>query len=127
MVTLGHSTIPERIAYARELRKLPIVLSADEEVSHLEAVPRLKSPIALTRVYATGLLADVDSKRMGNPVRKAKAAGTVCHAVAAASEDSTDVLAANPTDAGYFLRRDSERALDATVLHAALRRTSQPV
>lgn len=31
-VTLGHDTIPERIAYAREPRKLPVVLSADEVV-----------------------------------------------------------------------------------------------
>ena len=38
-VTLGHGTIPERIAYAREPRKLPIVLSADEVVSFLEAIP----------------------------------------------------------------------------------------
>ena len=29
-VTLGHAEIPERIPYAREPRKLPIVLSADE-------------------------------------------------------------------------------------------------
>ena len=31
-VTLGEQTIPERIAYAREPRKLPVVLSADEVV-----------------------------------------------------------------------------------------------
>ncbi|MGY3622449.1 phage integrase N-terminal SAM-like domain-containing protein [Bradyrhizobium sp. USDA 10063] len=54
-VTLGHSTIPERIAYARQPRKLPFVLSADEVVSFLEAIPSLKSRIALTTVYATGL------------------------------------------------------------------------
>ena len=29
-VTLGHREIPERIPYAREPRKLPVVLSADE-------------------------------------------------------------------------------------------------
>src|SRR3546814_2238667 len=39
-VTLGHSEIPERIPYAREPRKLPVVLSADEVVRFLEAVPR---------------------------------------------------------------------------------------
>jgi Phage integrase, N-terminal SAM-like domain len=32
-VTLGHAIIPERIAYAREPRKLPVVLSADEVVA----------------------------------------------------------------------------------------------
>ena len=34
-VTLGEATIPERIAYAREPRKLPTVLSADEVVRFL--------------------------------------------------------------------------------------------
>ncbi len=29
-VTLGEALIPERIPYAREPRKLPVVLSADE-------------------------------------------------------------------------------------------------
>ena len=43
-VTLGHDEIPERIAYAREPRKLPVVLSADEVVRFLEAVPSLKTP-----------------------------------------------------------------------------------
>ena len=38
-VTLNHSTIPERIAYAREPRKLPVVLGADEVVQFLERVP----------------------------------------------------------------------------------------
>ena len=36
--------MPERIAYAREPRKLPVVLSADEVVRFLEAVPSLKTP-----------------------------------------------------------------------------------
>ena len=38
-VTLGHAEIPERIAYARPPRTLPVVLSADEVVRFLEAVP----------------------------------------------------------------------------------------
>ena len=71
-VTLGHDTIPERIAYAREPQKLPVVLSADEVVRFLEAIPSLKSRIALTTVYATGLrvsevvllkIGDIDSHR----------------------------------------------------------------
>ena len=37
-VTLGYEAIPERIAYAREPRKLPAVLSAGEVVRFLEAV-----------------------------------------------------------------------------------------
>ena len=72
-VTLGQATIPERIAYAREPQKLPVVLSADEVVRFLEAIPSLKSRTALTTVYAAGLrvsevvmlkIADIDSGRM---------------------------------------------------------------
>jgi integrase/recombinase XerD len=72
-VTLGHGEIPERIPYAREPRKLPVVLSADEVVRFLEAVPSLKARTALTTAYAAGLRAseaaalkvsNVDSGRM---------------------------------------------------------------
>ena len=72
-VTLGQSEIPERIPYARQPRKLPVVLSADEVVRFLEAVPSLKARTALTTAYAAGLRAseavslrigDIDSKRM---------------------------------------------------------------
>ena len=42
-VTLGEAAVPERIPYAREPRKLPIVLSADEVVRFLEAVSSLES------------------------------------------------------------------------------------
>ena len=38
-VTLDRAEIPERIAYARTPRKLPTILSADEVVRFLEAVP----------------------------------------------------------------------------------------
>jgi len=72
-VTLGQATVPERIAYAREPSKLPVVLSADEVVRFLEAIPSLKSRTALTTVYAAVLrvsevvlpkIADIDSQRM---------------------------------------------------------------
>ena len=72
-VTLGQDTVPERIAHAREPSKLPVVLSADEVVRFLEAIPSLKSRTALTTVYAAGLrvsevvllkIADIDSQRM---------------------------------------------------------------
>ena len=56
-VTLGEAEIPERIAYAREPRKLPVVLSADEVVRFLEAVSSLKTRAALTTAYAAGLRA----------------------------------------------------------------------
>src|SRR5262249_44725981 len=69
---LGQDTVPERIAYAREPNKLLVVLSADEVVRFLEAIPSLKSRTALTTVYAAGLrvsevvllkIADIDSQR----------------------------------------------------------------
>src|SRR5271168_4221363 len=72
-VTLGEAEVPERIPYAREPRKLPVVLSADEVIRFLEAVPSLKARAALTTAYAAGLRAseathlkvvDVDSERM---------------------------------------------------------------
>ena len=54
-ITLGMVEVPERIAYAREPRRLPVVLSADEVVRFLEAVPSLKARAALTTAYAAGL------------------------------------------------------------------------
>src|ERR1700676_2045106 len=53
-VTLGEALIPERIPYARQPLKLPVVLSADEVV---QAVSSLKSRAALTTAYAAGLRA----------------------------------------------------------------------
>ncbi len=71
-VTLGEATIPERIAYAREPRELPTVLSADEVVRFLESVSSLKARVVLTTAYAAGLrvsdaalkVRDIDSRRM---------------------------------------------------------------
>ena len=130
-VTLGHSTIPERIAYAREPRKLPVVLSADEVVSFLEAIPSLKSRIALTTVYATGLrvsevaflkVADIDSQRMVIRVEQGKG-GRDRYVML--SPQLLKILRAywrltRPTR-WLFPGRDSQRPLDATVLHAACR------
>ena len=72
-MTLVQTDLPERIPYAREPRKLPLVLGADEVVRFLEAVPSLKSRTALTTAYAAGLRAseavglkvsDIDNSRM---------------------------------------------------------------
>jgi len=54
-VTMKRPDLPERIPYAREPRKLPVVLSPDEVVRFLEAVPGLKSRTAPTVAYAAGL------------------------------------------------------------------------
>src|SRR5205085_2778334 len=72
-VTLKQAELPERIPYAREPQKLPVVLGADEVVRFLEAVSSLKARAALTTAYAAGLRAseaaslkvgDIDSSRM---------------------------------------------------------------
>jgi site-specific recombinase XerD len=71
-VTLGRSEMLAGIVSAREPQKLPVVLSADEIVQFLEAVPGLRNRAALTTAYGAGLrvrevsrlkLADIDSGR----------------------------------------------------------------
>src|ERR1700730_260032 len=42
-VTLGEAVIPERIPYAREPRKLPVIFSPDEVVQFLESVSSLNA------------------------------------------------------------------------------------
>jgi site-specific recombinase XerD len=130
-VTLGQATIPERIAYAREPQKLPVVLSADEVVRFLEAIPSLKSRTALTTVYAAGLrvsevvmlkIADIDSGRMVIRVEHGKG-----------GKDRYVMLSPQLLRIlrGYwrlarpkrwlFPGRDEERPLEPTTLHAACR------
>ena len=130
-VTLGQATIPERIDYAREPQKLPVVLSADEVVRFLEAIPSLKSRTALTAVYAAGLrvsevvmlkIADIDSGRMVIRVEHGKG-----------GKDRYVMLSPQLLRIlrGYwrltrpkrwlFPGRDEERPLEPTTLHAACR------
>lgn len=130
-VTLGQATIPERIAYAREPQKLPVVLSADEVVRFLEAIPSLKSRTALTTVYAAGLrvseavmlkIADIDSQRMVIRVEHGKG-----------GKDRYVMLSPQLLRIlrGYwrlarprrwlFPGRDEDRPLEPTTLHAACR------
>ncbi len=80
-VTLGRSDLPERIAYARKPRKLPVVLSADEVVGFLQAVKGTRNRVALMTTYAAGLRAseaarlkvtDIDSGRMVIRVEQGK-------------------------------------------------------
>src|SRR5579863_2982825 len=130
-VTLGQGEIPERIAYAREPRKLPVVLNADEVVRFLEAVPGLKTRVALTTAYAAGLraseavslkVADIDSVRMVIRVEHGKG-----------DKDRTVMLSAQLLDIlrAYwrlarpqhwpFPGRDEMKPIDVQVLHAACR------
>src|SRR3954470_5870192 len=53
-VTLCRPDLPERIPHARKPRKLPVVLSADEVVRFLGAVPSLKCRAALRSAESPG-------------------------------------------------------------------------
>ena len=72
-VTLGRSDLPEHIPHAKQPRKLPVVLSPQEVVRFLQAVPELNKRVALTTAYSAGLrvsevthlkVGDIDSRRM---------------------------------------------------------------
>jgi integrase/recombinase XerD len=130
-VTLGQATLPDRIPYAREPRKLPVVLSADEVVAFLEAIPSLKSRAALTTAYAAGLrtsevvglrVEDVDSARGVIAVRCGKGAKDR-HVML--SPQLLGILRtywrlARPPRY-LFPGRDDDHPLSTTVLHAACR------
>ena len=130
-VTLGHGEIPERIPYAREPRKLPVVLSADEVVRFLEAVPSLKTRAALTTAYAAGLraseavglkVADVDSGRMVIRVEHGKG-GKDRYVMLSAQLLGilrTYWRLARPQH-WLFPGRDETKPIDVQVLHAACR------
>jgi integrase/recombinase XerD len=130
-VTLKQADLPERIPYARTPRKLPVVLSADEVVAFLEAVPGLKARAALTTAYAAGLraseaagikVADIDSSRMVIRVEQGKG-GRDRYVML-----SPQLLAilrsywklARPAH-WLFPGRDGEHPIGPTVLHAACR------
>jgi integrase/recombinase XerD len=72
-VTLGRPEAFDRIISAKEPKKLPVVLSGEEIVSFLQAVPGLRNRAALTTAYGAGLrvcevaalkVGDIDSSRM---------------------------------------------------------------
>ena len=72
-ITLSQSEAFERIVTGREPHKLPVVLSADEIVRFLEAIPGLRNRAALTTAYGAGLrvgevarlqVSAIDSRRM---------------------------------------------------------------
>ncbi|MCP5400321.1 MAG: site-specific integrase [Sphingomonas sp.] len=129
-VTLNRDEIPERIAYARMLRKLPAILSPDEVVRFLEAVPSLKSRAALTTAYAAGLrvsevvglkVGDIDSDRMLIQVRHGKDAKDRTVMLSAQLLDflRTYWRLTRPTD--WLFPGREEGPINVTVLHAACR------
>jgi integrase/recombinase XerD len=72
-VTLGRPEAFDRIISAKEPKKLPVVLSGDQIVRFLQAVPGLRNRAALTTAYGAGLrvcevaalkVGDIDSSRM---------------------------------------------------------------
>ena len=72
-ITLGRGEIENHTQFAREPRKLPVVLSPEEVARFLDAAPGLKYKAALSVAYGAGLRAaevvslkigDIDSKLM---------------------------------------------------------------
>ena len=72
-ITLGRKDAFERIVAGKEPEKLPAILSGEEIVRFLAAVPGLRNRVALTTAYAAGLrigevaglkVGAIDSKRM---------------------------------------------------------------
>lgn len=130
-VTLKQAELPERIPYARTSRKLPVVLSADEVVRFLEAVPSLRTRAALTTAYAAGLraseaasikIADIDSSRMVIRVEQGKG-GRDRYVML--SPQLLGILRsywrlARPAH-WLFPGRDREHPINPTVLHAGCR------
>ena len=130
-VTLGEAEIPERIPYARQPRKLPVVLSADEIVRFLEAVSSLKCRAALTTAYAAGLrasevagirVADIDSARGVIIVRHGKGGKdrNVMLSPQLLGVLRTYWRLARPRTF-LFPGRDEDRSIVPTVLYAACR------
>ena len=80
-VTLGRRDVVDAIPFAREPRKLPVVLSPEEVARLLAAAVNIKYRTALSLAYATGLrvsevvslkVTDIDSKRMVVRVEQGK-------------------------------------------------------
>jgi site-specific recombinase XerD len=130
-ITLGAPELPERIPYAREPHKLPVVLSADEVVAFLESVSSLKCRAALTAAYAAGLraseaaglgVADIDSARGVITVRHGKG-GKDRNVML--SPQLLGILRAywklSRPRTYLFPGRDEDHPIDPTVLHAACR------
>jgi integrase/recombinase XerD len=129
-VTLGRKDLPERIAYARRSKTLPVILSPEEVATFLEAVPSRRDRVALTTAYATGLRAsevvglcthDIDSSRMVIHVANGKGGK---HRYVMLSPKLLGILRAywdieRPRRPWLFPGRGGEKPLDPSTLNAA--------
>jgi integrase/recombinase XerD len=129
-VTLGRKDLPERIAYARRPKTLPVILSPEEVAAFLEAVPSRRDRVALTTAYATGLRAsevvglricDIDSARM--VIRVANGKGGKQRYVML-SPKLLGILRAywdieRPRRPWLFPGRGGDKPLDPSILNAA--------
>ena len=124
--------VPERIAYAREPRRLPVVLSADEVVRFLEAVPSLKARDGADHRLCGGAARLGGDRAQGRRHRQRAHAdpgrarqgrqGPLRDAVGAAARHPAHLLAARPADALAVSRAGTPaEPIDAQVLHAACR------
>lgn len=78
---LGRSDQVERIVYARRERRLPVVLSPEETIQFLRAIPKGRYQVLMTTIYSAGLRLsealylrgqDIDSARMVIRIREGK-------------------------------------------------------
>jgi integrase/recombinase XerD len=128
-VTMGRPELPERIPYARQPHRLPVVLSADEVVRFLEAVPGVRNRSALTTAYAAGLRATEAARLKVTDIDSARGVIRVEHGKG--GKDRYVMLSgqllgilraywrlARPVS-WLFPGRDANRPIDPQTLHAA--------
>jgi integrase/recombinase XerD len=130
-VTLGEAVVPERIPYAREPRKLPVILSPDEVVQFLEAASSLKCRGG-AHLLLCGRIARLRSRR-SHGRRHRQRRGVILVRRGKGAKDRNVML--SPQLLGIlrvywrlarprlylFPGRDEDHPIDPTVLHAACR------
>jgi integrase/recombinase XerD len=130
-ITLQRTDLLERIPHARKPQTLPVVLSPDEIVQFLDAIPTPKFRALLATAYAAGLrvseaarlkVAHIDSRRMLLRVEHGKGAKD---RYVMLSTQLLEILrcywrVARPVH-WLFPGRDSDRPVDPKLVHAACR------
>ena len=78
---LGRGDAVDRIVFARRERRLPVVLSPEETIQFLQAIPKGRYQVLMTTIYSAGLRLsealhlrghDIDSARMVIRIREGK-------------------------------------------------------